>query len=247
MSTTCLNAIVLSYTDYRENSRMLTLFTAEKGRVDAMAHNCRKPSAPFLACAQPFAYGEYELYEKNGRHTLRGCELRESFFSLRDNIDSFTIASVLARLCQDVVQEGQPNPELFSLFYISLSHLAYGQGDPQDLLVYFLLHFFRHLGHCPTLTRCAACGLDLRGEKHLFFACQAGGAVCAACAQGAAPVSATALEAMRRILLLPESDLPRVTLKPPLRRELMRLAVDYGRYHNCGGPRAYAILVGIED
>jgi len=224
---------------------MLTLFTAEQGRVDAMARDCRKPNAPFLACAQPFAYGEYELYVKGDRHTVRQCELRESFFSLRDDIEKFTVASALALLCRDAVQENQKNPALFSLFYVCLSHLAYGQSHPHDNLIYFLLHFFHHLGQCPTVTHCADCGADLRQSKQLFFSLTAGGATCLGCAGGATAVSSTALEAMRRILLLPETELARVTLKPPLRHELLRLLTDYGRFHHCGGPRAYKILESL--
>ena len=245
MSTICVNGIVVGYTDYRENSRMLTLFTAEQGRIDAMARDCRRPTAPLLVCAQMFAYGEYELYVKNDRHTLRQCELRESFFSLREDFDAFTIAGALAQLCRDVVQENQPSPELFSLFYVSLSHLAYGQGNPGDLLVYFLLHFFRHLGQCPTITHCASCGEDLRQSKKLFFSARSGGAVCTACASGSTTVSATVLEVMRRILLLPETEIARVTLKPLLRAELLHLLIHYGGEHNCGGHKAYGVLENL--
>ena len=37
------NAIVLRRVDYRENDRMLTLFSPTLGRIDALCRGCRLP------------------------------------------------------------------------------------------------------------------------------------------------------------------------------------------------------------
>ena len=70
MASESLNGIVLSYSDYRDNDRILTLLTIEKGRVDCKVRNCRKPTAPFLACSQLFVYGEYTIFTTKQRTTL---------------------------------------------------------------------------------------------------------------------------------------------------------------------------------
>lgn len=49
--------IVTGYTDYRDNDRMLSLFSAEKGRLDAKALSCRKATSPLLPAAQPLYTG----------------------------------------------------------------------------------------------------------------------------------------------------------------------------------------------
>ena len=37
------DAIVLRHADYRDYDRMLTLFSPEYGRIDAIARGCRRP------------------------------------------------------------------------------------------------------------------------------------------------------------------------------------------------------------
>lgn len=226
MPAKSLNGIVIGYSDYRDNDRMLTLFTAEEGRVDCKARNCRKPTAPLLACAQPFVYGEYTVFFSQDRGTLNSCDIKENFYSLREDPDRFLAASACARLCQSVIEPEMPNETLFSLLYYTLSFLAYADIDPKDMLCGFLVHYLDRIGYRPALTFCAKCRRDVRADSILYFSPQAGGTVCAACVQGEKRISKLALEAMRRILLLPDEDLKKIRLTEELRDELMRILTD---------------------
>ena len=223
MPTGCFEAIVTGYTDYRDNDRMLTLFCAERGRIDCKARNCRKPTAPLLACAQPFVFGEFELFSHSDRITVNGCEVRETFYPLREDVDRFMIASTVTRLVNSVIEHESPDRELFSLLYHTLSFLAYSEADPHDLLIAFSVHFLDHIGYRPSLTRCAVCRRDIRQDAVLYYSARLGGAVCAACPHEGKAISKLALEAMRRILLLPDGELLRVALKEPLRAELLSI------------------------
>ncbi len=223
MATECLNGIVIGYSDYRDNDRMLTLFTVERGRVDCKARNCRKPTAPLLACAQPFVYGEYTVFFSGDRGTVNSCDVRESFYSLREDPDRFMIASCAARFCLSAAEPDTPNEALFSLLYHTLSFLAYTEGEPKDLLCGFLMHFLDRIGYRPALTHCGVCHRDVRNDPILFFSTQAGGTVCAACPHGGKPVNRITLEAMRRILLLPDEELIRIKLPDKIRSEMLNL------------------------
>jgi DNA repair protein RecO (recombination protein O) len=223
MPTELTQAIVTGYTDYKDNDRMLTLFSAERGRIDCKARNCRKPTSALLSCTQPFVFGDFELFSSNDRVTVNTCDVRETFYPLREDVDRFMTASVCTQLCNTVIKHESPDEQLFSLLYHVLSFLAYSDSDPNDLLIAFLLHYLDHAGYRPSLTRCAVCRRDIRADAVLFYSAEAGGVVCAACPHGGKPVSKLALEAMRRILLLSHDELNRVVLKPALREELFPL------------------------
>ncbi len=220
MPTECIRAIVTGYADYRDNDRMLTLFSAERGRIDCKARNCRKPTAPLLACAQPFVFGEFELFTQNERSTVNGCEIQETFYPLREDVDRFMAASAATQLANAVIEHESTDRELFSLLYHILSYLAYTDAEPKDLLIAYMMHFVDHAGYRPSLTRCAICRRDVRQDPVLYYSAEAGGVVCGACPHGGKQVSKLALEAMRRILLLSHEELVRVVLKDELRREL---------------------------
>ena len=42
------HAIVLRRADYRENDRMLTLFSPSLGRIDALCRGCRRQKSPLM-------------------------------------------------------------------------------------------------------------------------------------------------------------------------------------------------------
>jgi len=223
MPTECVQAIVTGYTDYRDNDRMLTLFSADRGRIDCKARNCRKPTAPLLACAQPFVFGEFELFSQNDRVTVNGCDVRETFYPIREDVDRFMAASAAAQLSNKVIEHDSGDEPLFSLLYHTLSFLAYTEMDPKDVLIAFLLRFLDHTGYRPSLTRCSVCRRDVRNDPVLFYSADSGGVVCAACPHGGKPVSKLSLEAMRRILLLDHEELRRVVLTDALRTEMFPL------------------------
>ncbi|MBQ6236245.1 MAG: DNA repair protein RecO, partial [Clostridia bacterium] len=144
MPTELTEAIVTGYTDYRDDDRMLTLFSATRGRIDCKARNCRKPTSKLLSCAQPFVFGEFELFVNNDRVTVNGCDVRETFYPLREDVDRFMAASVCTQLCNSVIGQDASDESLFSLLYHVLSFLAYTDSEPKDLLIAFLLHFLDH-------------------------------------------------------------------------------------------------------
>ena len=225
-----VTGIVTRYVNYRDNDRILTLFTREMGRVDAKARGCRRQKSPLLACAQPFVFGEYQLFSSKDRFVVDQCDIRETFYPLREDIERFTAANVMLSLSALGVQEREPNPELFSLLYHALSFLCYGESGPVDLALCFTARYFSLIGFRPAITACAVCESDLRTKRELYFLAQAGGALCADCARRenkGETVSGLALEAMRRMLLLDDAALDRVRLPEAVRRELLSLLEGY--------------------
>ncbi len=246
MPSVLASGIVTRYANYKESDRIISIFTVEHGRVDAKARGCRRPTSPLLQCAQPFVYGVFELYFSHERYTVNNCEVKESFFPIREDIARFGIGSAMLQLAQEAVQENEPNEALFSLLYHGLSFLAYGQSEPDDLLCCFLLRFLQATGFCPSIARCAICGRDVRADGALYFDVPGGGTVCAACRAQARPVSKLALEALRRMLLLPVGELDRVRLTSTLRGELLPLLIDYAEERLQYGAKALSFLKSVQ-
>lgn len=242
MAVQCVTGIVTRYVNYRENDRILSIFTIENGRIDAKARGCRKPTSPLLPASQPFVFGEFELFIGKDKATVNQCAVQESFFPIREDIGRFAVGSAMLQLAHEAVQEHEPNKSLFSLLYHALSYLAYAETEPTDLFLCFLLRYLNTTGYCPSITACARCGRDLRGDAHVYASSQSGGAVCAACAIGAHEVSKTALEAMRRMLLLQDDELQRVKLTEKLRHEIGDMLTGHAGYALEYGARTLAFL-----
>ena len=243
MPVFCAEGIVTRYVNYRESDRILSIFTIDKGRIDAKARGCRKPKSPLVNVCQPFVFGEFEIFSGKERNTINDCEIKETFYPIREDYERFSIGSVMLRLCHDAAMENEPNEALFSLLYHSLSFLAYGQSDPKDLFCCFLVRFLDAIGYRPAVTVCAQCGRDIRSDAVVRFTPR-GGAACNACSQYGEPISKTALEGMRRMLIMENAEMDKVKLSERIRKEILRHLTEYTAVSLEYGKSALSILNG---
>ncbi len=230
MAYLTVTGIVTRYVNYKDNDRILTLFTREMGRIDARARGCRRPKSPLLACSQPFVFGEFQIFAGKDRYSIDQCDVRETFYPIREDMDRFAVGSMMLSLSQHAVQEGESNSDLFSLLYHGLSFLCYGEAEPLDIGLCFATRYVQATGFCPVITYCSACGADLRTMHTVCFDPRTGGALCDDCAKlEGAPnsVSCLTLEAMRRMLLMEDKDMDRVRLPDSVRYELHTLLEQY--------------------
>ena len=162
-------AIVLRRADYRDNDRVLTLLTPDRGRVDVTARGCRKPRAPLLAASDLFAMGEYVLYRGKGHEMVTACELSDSFYPLRTDITRLSHASLMLSAAEAVAQREEPAEHLYLLLGRSLARLSYGQGDPETVTAAFLLHLMGIAGYDPTCTPARSAGGPFwRTRRHIW-------------------------------------------------------------------------------
>ena len=84
-----LSAVTLRAADYGENDKILTLLTAENGKITAGIKGVKKPNAKLKFAAQPFCFAEFVLVKKGDKLTVTNCSELESFYDLRTDINKF--------------------------------------------------------------------------------------------------------------------------------------------------------------
>lgn len=173
-------ALVLRHVNYRDNDRMVTLFSPSRGRIDAVLRNCRKPRSHHLNAGELFALGDYMLYESGGRATVTSVHLIETFYALRQDYERLTCGTYLLSLTEAVIEPEQERQELFMLLVHTLSRLSFSDQPWRPLLAGFLLHFSACEGFKPRLNHCVLCGKRLE-EEGLFFDLEEGGLCCGEC------------------------------------------------------------------
>ena len=140
-------AIVLQTIDYKDNDKLLTLFSPTLGKITAGARGVKKPKAKLAFSVQPFCFAEYILAEKGGRYTVTNAYLHESFFSLRYDITRFYAACAAAEICRCVLQENERYESLFIALIECLKALSLGGDDPAEAVVGFILIALRESGY----------------------------------------------------------------------------------------------------
>ncbi len=173
-------ALVLNRNDWRDYDRIVTLLSPTLGRVEAVARGCRKHKSPLMNAAERFAAGEFTLMEAHGRYTITGCEISESFYPLRGDVDKLTAGAYILHLLLQAALPGQPSEPLFLLALKALAFLSYGELPAFLVVAAFELHYLHLGGQAPRVDSCVVCGRAFDGEKSRFDA-RLGGAACLNC------------------------------------------------------------------
>lgn len=197
-----VNALVLRACDYRENDKILTLLTAERGKISAGIRGVKKAGAKLKFAAQPFCFAEYVLSFSNGRYTVINAAESESFYDLRCDVNKFYAACAALEAAGAIAYEGE---ECASVFYECVKTLSsMCSGDEKTALIKFLLFSLKYAGYGVYAGRCS-CGKELSGYPRLRFDMESGAFTCPDCSAGA-PVSGVTYAAVRRLSGLADGE-----------------------------------------
>ena len=163
------DAIVLKSIDYKDNDKILTLFSPELGKITAGIKGVKKPKAKLAFSAQPFCFAEYILAEKGGRYTVAGAYLHESFFALRTDILRFYAACAAAEICLGVLMENEKYKGLFIGLIECLKTLALTDADSAEALVGFTLIALQESGYPIDLGYLEECGGEIGDRLYFDF------------------------------------------------------------------------------
>ena len=160
-------AIVLQSIDYKDNDKLLTLFSPTLGRITAGAKGVKKQKAKLSFAAQPFCFAEYVLAEKGGRYTVTGAYLHESFFSLRYDITRFYAACAATEITLSILMENEEYEGLFIGLIECLKALSLEDEDAAEALISFALVALRESGYPLDLSYMEECDGEI-GDKLWF-------------------------------------------------------------------------------
>lgn len=176
-----VDAIMIRSCDYKDNDKILTLFSLQEGKITASVKGVKKAGAKLKFCAQPFCFAEYVLTKKGDRRTVISATNTDGFYVLREDIEKFYAGSALCEICDRLLFEGIVNEELFLYAVTALKNSC--QGDGVEELIRFTIKALSLSGYMLSLEACAECGSTLSGR--VYFDISGGSFFCGDCAKGA--------------------------------------------------------------
>lgn len=228
-----LRGVVLRETPLKEQDKLLTVLTAEQGKVSLYAHGARAIKSRNLAATGLLCYSEFTCEKKGERRTLRESTLLCDFRGLREHLDAFAFAQYAAQVCADTAREEENEEGLLQLLLNTLYMTEKGE-DVGKLKAAFELRYCAENGFLPDLSGCEGCGKE---EGDFFLDTIGGTLLCPACAErmlaaraalksdNAPPPSLlslpeAALAAMRYVALSPAKRIFSFRLPPREQRQM---------------------------
>lgn len=170
--------ITLKCIDLNDYDRLLSLYSVDYGKITVVAKGIRRPKAKLKFLEQSACFADVELAESNGRYVLKTAQQIESFFSIRNDLQTFYCASTILETV-NFEQEGQPNTQLFLLTLKALTQLSTQKAD-LVVLTKFMLSYLKIAGYQLDFSECNVCHATTEARK-CYLDLQLGGVVCNEC------------------------------------------------------------------
>lgn len=196
-----LRGLVLRETETKETDKILTLLTAERGKLSVIARGARRKNCKFAACAQSLAWSEWTLYQRGQWYYASEGTTLALFDGLRNDLEAMALGFYLAELTEAVTAEEAPAGELLRHLLNGLYALSDLGKDPELVKPAFELKLLCLAGYEPLADSCAVCG-DPEPEDPRLDAAQ-GVLRCGGCGGGggqALPLCGSSLAALRHIV-----------------------------------------------
>lgn len=172
-------AVVIKNQDYRENDKIVWLFTEEFGKISVLVRGVKRKNSHFVSGAALFSYGNYLLYSGKGMYTMNEVMVIESFNSLTTSLDALAYGSYICELINMAIPDKEENKELFKLLVSSLYLIKSQVSDLELLSCAFLLKLLKITGYDLSLDKCCICGKKISTSN--YFSLNNYGGVCSEC------------------------------------------------------------------
>ncbi len=173
-----VNALVIKAIDYKDNDRILTLYSLEKGKITAGIKGVKKAGAKLKFASEPFCFAEYILAEKGGRYTVTSASYIDCFYDLRLSLDKYYYSAVVSEFLNVHTESEMPDPYLFDLAINSIKNICYNSNEKM-FLSYFLFKAIESLGYGISNLNCDACKEKI--SDRVFFRCRDASFRCSSC------------------------------------------------------------------
>lgn len=228
-------AVVLRSLRFAEADRILHLYTADRGRIGAIAKGARKTKSRFGGRLEPLSHVELVLHRGRGElATVTGADLVRPHAATREDQYRLGVGLIGAEAVLRLFPEEERNERVFGAvtrFLDLLDAVERGDGvrpelDPLGLA--FQLKLLWLAGYLPHTGSCAECGSD---GPLVGFSARAGGVVCGNCSDGTLALSREGISGITALLRRPLADADSTGLTERGTREVLGVVTASYEYH----------------
>jgi DNA repair protein RecO (recombination protein O) len=232
--------IVLKGRNLGEADRIITLFTANHGKLRAAARGVRRPKSRLSGHLEPLTHVSVLVAHGQSLDVIAQAQTIESFRPLREDLWRASCGLYVAELVDAFTVEAAENQPVYRLLLETLARLSLARPlkDAQDgpalstaegVLRAFEVEMLDHLGYRPELQQCVGCRKTLDQAEN-YFSPGAGGMACPACRYTVGRTRPVTVDAQKVLRLLQRRDsatLARLRLRRELASELELLLREY--------------------
>jgi DNA repair protein RecO (recombination protein O) len=240
LNTIKTRAIVIKTQEYKENDRLVWLFTEELGKISVLAKGARKNKNKNFSLTLPFCFGEYVVYKGRSLYTLNEGRIIESFQDMLNDYDTLIYGSYFNELI-DVACEEDLYLSLFrdlaSCFYLMKNKAV----DLELLARTFELKLLRATGYGLHLENCAICDKEINNSNFISF--QYFGAICESCEKNyGTHISKSTYNVLKFLNSVDIEKISRLSVNEVTKREVFKILTNFVSLNYSRKPKSLLML-----
>jgi DNA repair protein RecO (recombination protein O) len=224
-------AIIIKKIKLGEADRILTLYTPDRGKIEAVAKGVRRPKSKMAGHLELLTYSQIRLAHGRNLDTIIGSQTNDAFMALKEDFWLTSLGLYAAELVNQFTVVHIANPPLFRLLLETLQHLSRAENT-ELVLRYFELHLLDLVGYRPQLQECVSCRAELQPVPNAFCS-SAGGILCSNCRLQHPSIFTISVDALKVLRLFQRSTFDvvgRLKVSSELSQELKAALTSYIRY-----------------
>lgn len=140
-----------------ESDRIITVLTRDMGIIRAFANKSRRLVNKNASATQLLSYSNFGIYRSRDAYIVDNAESLTVFFSLREDIVSFSLSQYICELILLLAPQEEAAPDFLRLALLSL-HMISNKKRPHTLVkAAFEMRLLSMAGYMPDLVCCAKC------------------------------------------------------------------------------------------
>lgn len=175
-----IDGLVIKEIPYGENDKLLTVITADEGKILFCAKGARSPKSKLLGLCRIFTFANFEYYERSGKKWLSGGSVNDSFFNLNSDISRFALASYVLQLADEITGEGVPCPTVLRMTLNTLYAIEKGLKPLPLIKSAYEIFAVSDSGFAPDIAECCECGAE-SSDRGFFLDIMNGHVICQSC------------------------------------------------------------------
>lgn len=169
--------------NWGENDQLFTVYTKDFGKINIIGKSIRKIKSKLRPGAELFYFSEIEFIQGKRVKTLTDARAIDKFKNIKQSFKKTTIAHKFFNNLDKLINEQEPNIEIWDLIISFLNRLNNSQVIINNLKPLYFFYFWRILsesGYLPELYNCLICRSEIKQEDN-YFDCEKGGLICQNC------------------------------------------------------------------
>lgn len=246
MSLFKTSGVVIKVQDYKENDKLVWLFTEKFGKITAIAKGSKKSKSKLFAVTLPLCFGDYMVFKGKNLYNLQEGKIQNSFQSLMGNLDKLTYSSYLCELIDIAMMDGESNVALYREFITTLYLLNTDAIDYELLIRSFELRLLKATGYGLMLDNCAICRKKLKVANYISLSNFGG--ICDECPKNhGLYISRGTYNALRFLTNMKQDKIYMLNLSDDIKKEIAKVTTFIISSNYAKKPKSLEMLNYIKE